>query len=256
MRATIESDWLRQNLHRWKGAITIAHQTVFEGGQSVRDEANRIKARRAWQEDRRTADRLWSLTGRAPTSMSRVMSGRSTRTRPDDYVCLCPGMEWPGFALSAGTRSQYRESTSALDALRALGSACALEWVRRPWTACVWAATSRFDHLAHRPGLRRDPVLRLSDPHGRVGPAGHRNRSVARATRARLAPGQRGKPVPGRRFHRVREFQSGRLDRRSDERDGLRGPGFGREGPGRSPFDRKRPIRGGRFPHSLGQCQG
>jgi hypothetical protein len=30
MRAYIESDWLRQNVHRWQGAITITDQTVFE----------------------------------------------------------------------------------------------------------------------------------------------------------------------------------------------------------------------------------
>jgi hypothetical protein len=30
MRAWIESDWLRPIVHRWKGAITISSQTVFE----------------------------------------------------------------------------------------------------------------------------------------------------------------------------------------------------------------------------------
>lgn len=30
MRAYIESEWLRKNLHRWSSAITIANQTVFE----------------------------------------------------------------------------------------------------------------------------------------------------------------------------------------------------------------------------------
>jgi hypothetical protein len=30
MRAHIESDWLRQNIQRWGGAITIQNQTVFE----------------------------------------------------------------------------------------------------------------------------------------------------------------------------------------------------------------------------------
>jgi hypothetical protein len=30
MRATIESEWLRQNLYRWRGAITVTEQTVFE----------------------------------------------------------------------------------------------------------------------------------------------------------------------------------------------------------------------------------
>jgi hypothetical protein len=30
MRVIIETDWLRQNVYRWRGAITIACQTVFE----------------------------------------------------------------------------------------------------------------------------------------------------------------------------------------------------------------------------------
>jgi hypothetical protein len=30
MRATIESEWLRKNLYRWRGAITVTNQTVFE----------------------------------------------------------------------------------------------------------------------------------------------------------------------------------------------------------------------------------
>ena len=30
MRAYVESDWLRKNLHRWRGAITITDQVVFE----------------------------------------------------------------------------------------------------------------------------------------------------------------------------------------------------------------------------------
>jgi hypothetical protein len=30
LRAWIEADWLRAIVHRWKGAITIRIQTVFE----------------------------------------------------------------------------------------------------------------------------------------------------------------------------------------------------------------------------------
>lgn len=30
MRAYIETDWLRQNIQRWNGAITIQNQVVFE----------------------------------------------------------------------------------------------------------------------------------------------------------------------------------------------------------------------------------
>jgi len=30
MRATIESEWLRKNVYRWQGAITITDQVVFE----------------------------------------------------------------------------------------------------------------------------------------------------------------------------------------------------------------------------------
>jgi hypothetical protein len=30
MRAYVESEWLRKNLYRWHGAITITDQVVFE----------------------------------------------------------------------------------------------------------------------------------------------------------------------------------------------------------------------------------
>jgi len=30
MRATIESEWLRKNLYRWQGVITVTDQVVFE----------------------------------------------------------------------------------------------------------------------------------------------------------------------------------------------------------------------------------
>jgi len=30
MWVTIESEWLRRNLHRWRGAMTIRDQVVFE----------------------------------------------------------------------------------------------------------------------------------------------------------------------------------------------------------------------------------
>lgn len=29
MRASIESQWLRRDLHRWRGAIGISNQTLF-----------------------------------------------------------------------------------------------------------------------------------------------------------------------------------------------------------------------------------
>jgi hypothetical protein len=30
MWVTIESEWLRRNLYRWRGAVTIRNQVVFE----------------------------------------------------------------------------------------------------------------------------------------------------------------------------------------------------------------------------------
>ena len=30
MRAHVESEWLQKNLYRWRGAITVTDQVVFE----------------------------------------------------------------------------------------------------------------------------------------------------------------------------------------------------------------------------------